>query len=119
MAKISIDKSIKTYVEDSKKRDAILSYHPVEEISAIEAKMYQIDPLVRVAVEQLISEARKELLSLRKPDVVIYSRLGEKGPSSKWISKRILSMYEGIVGKEKVFIVEELDDLRRLSLPLP
>uniref|UniRef100_A0A7C1E2E9 Uncharacterized protein n=1 Tax=Fervidicoccus fontis TaxID=683846 RepID=A0A7C1E2E9_9CREN len=104
-ASIVIGNAISAYKQDSQRENAVIPYHPAEQLSIVELKLLRLDPLSRAAVQQLLAKAYDEIKALKKPDILVYLAPVDADPESRWLGRKLFSIFEEIIGLERVVLV--------------
>lgn len=104
-ANIVISNAISAYKQDSQRENAVIPYHPAEQLSIVELKLLRLDPLSRAAVQQLLARAYDEIKALKKPDILVYLAPVDADPESRWLGRKLFSIFEEIIGLERVVLV--------------
>jgi hypothetical protein len=104
-ASIVIGNAISAYKQDSQRENAVIPYHPAEQLTIVELKLLRLDPLSRAAVQQLLARAYDEIKALKKPDILVYLAPVDADPESRWLGRKLFSIFEEIIGLERVVLV--------------
>jgi len=104
-ASIVIGNAISAYKQDSQRENAVIPYHPAEHLSIVELKLLRLDPLSRAAVHQLLAKAYDEIRGLKKPDILVYLAPVDADPESRWLGRKLFSIFEEIIGLDRVVLV--------------